>query len=244
MDAQRWRQIDKVLQSMMELSLEEQASFLDQACDGDIAMRKEVEALLAAYQQADSFIESPAFDDFDLEEIANNFANSANTKNIENGEESIDLAATFPVKDWHRYEFIELLGAGGMGRVYKARDLRLNRFVALKFLNSATAFMIKRFMKEAQAQAKIDHDNICKVYEVGQVHDHYYIAMQYIEGITLKKAKVQLSLREKVKLIRAVAEALYTAHQIGLIHRDIKPANILLHEGCVKLADFGFARYE
>jgi serine/threonine-protein kinase len=113
-----------------------------------------------------------------------------------------------------------------MGTVFKARDRRLGRLVALKFLRNADAQTTKRFLQEARAQARIDHPGICRVYEVGEVNGKAYIAMQFIEGVPLHKKLHSLSLVEKVQIIKQVAEAVHVAHELHIIHRDIKPANI------------------
>jgi tRNA A-37 threonylcarbamoyl transferase component Bud32 len=153
----------------------------------------------------------------------------------------------FPIEDWDRYEFIKLIGEGGMGRVYKARDPKLNRFVALKFIRCEDPGMVSRFAREAQAQARIDHPHICKVYEASEYEGHPYITMQYIDGLSLGDAKKKLTIDEKVRIIKEVAEALHAAHRLGLIHRDIKPANIMLEKvendnWHPYVMDFGLAR--
>jgi serine/threonine-protein kinase len=152
-----------------------------------------------------------------------------------------------PVKDWSRYEIVDFIGRGGMGDVFKARDPRLGRFVALKFLRRDTPEIVHRFLREARVQARIDHDNVCQVYEVGEVEGHPYIAMQYIAGGSLKEISDLLTIPEKVGIMVDVADALHAAHQAGLIHRDIKPANILVErdgEGGWRpyVVDFGIAR--
>jgi len=138
------------------------------------------------------------------------------------------ISGRFPVLQWDRYEFIKLLGKGGMGAVYKARDPRLNRTIALKFIHSGDEQMILRFTQEARAQARIDHPGICKVYEVGEIEGKAYIAMQFINGPSLQQAAGQLSMTEKSEIIRDAAWALHSAHELGIIHRDIKPANITI----------------
>jgi len=153
----------------------------------------------------------------------------------------------FPVTDWDRYEIEEFIGRGGMGDVFKAKDPRLGRYVALKFLRRDDPDLIERFTREAQAQARIDHDHVCPVYEVGEIEGHSYIAMQYVAGGSLKQVTDLLSLRQKVQIMQAVAEALHAAHLAGLIHRDIKPGNILVEhqpdEGWRPfVVDFGIAR--
>jgi serine/threonine-protein kinase len=134
-----------------------------------------------------------------------------------------------------------------MGRVFKARDPRLNRLVALKLIRGDDPDLIRRLVREAQAQARIAHDNICNVYEVGEVGGHPYIAMQYIAGEPLRDAKRWMTLEQKVEVTLKVAEALHAAHRTGLIHRDIKPANIMIErdaEGVIRpyVMDFGLAR--
>jgi serine/threonine-protein kinase len=153
----------------------------------------------------------------------------------------------FPVLEWERYEFLSLLGEGGMGSVYKARDKRLDRIVALKFIHSTDQAMIARFLQEARAQARLDNPFICKVYEVGEVQRQAYIAMQFVDGKSLENAATSMSLNEKVLIVQKVAEAIHAAHRIGIIHRDVKPANIMIErtaDGSLNpiLTDFGIAR--
>ncbi|MCY1023798.1 protein kinase domain-containing protein [Pyxidicoccus sp. MSG2] len=150
----------------------------------------------------------------------------------------------FPVSHWERYEFIEPLGRGGMGEVYKARDLRLGRVVALKFIRGAHPDRVMRLLREARAQARIDHPNICKVYEVGEVGAKAYIAMQLVGGQRVDQAP--MSVPEKVRVMKEVTEAIHEAHRLGVIHRDLKPANILVSSGedgrwLPVVLDFGLA---
>ena len=151
------------------------------------------------------------------------------------------------VATWDRYEVVSLLGRGGMGAVYKARDRRLGRVVALKFIRGDDDGMISRFVQEARAQSRIEHPFICKVYEVGEVDGRPYIAMQLVEGLPLDIACKNLRLPEKVELLRDVSLALHAAHEQGIIHRDIKPSNILVEtaaDGRLRpvVMDFGLAR--
>ena len=157
------------------------------------------------------------------------------------------LQSDFPVARWDRYEFQKKLGQGGMGAVYKARDRRLGRDVALKFIRGGDPNMVMRFLQEARAQARIDHPHVCKVYEVGEVEGKAYIAMQYVDGQSLHRAAKDLSLTEKVLLMRQVSEAMHEAHRLGIIHRDLKPDNIMverLADGTMSpvVMDFGLAR--
>ena len=147
-----------------------------------------------------------------------------------------------------RYENLNLLGQGGMAIVYKAFDPTLGRPVALKFLRREDPHYLKRFLMEARLQARLNHENICRVYEVGQAEDKPYIAMQYIEGKTLKELSPELTILEKVIILKHVAEAVQEAHRAGLIHRDLKPVNILVErteegEWIPYVLDFGIARH-
>lgn len=148
--------------------------------------------------------------------------------------------------NWDRYEILELLGKGGMGAVYRARDRRLGRVVALKFVLGNTPALTQRFIKEARAQARIDHAHVCKVFEVGEVQGNAFIAMQFCAGEPLTAAQHKMSLEDKVQILTAVAEAVQTAHRQGIIHRDLKPANIMVQKSEQQqwlplVMDFGLA---
>jgi serine/threonine protein kinase len=148
-----------------------------------------------------------------------------------------------------RYKLIEKLGAGGMGVVYKAEDLKLKRLVALKFLSRYLTSHEQaklRFVQEARAASVLDHQNICTVYEIDANSDgQMYIAMIYYDGETLNK-KIErgpLPVEEATEIVRQIAQGLSSAHSKGVIHRDIKPANVILtKDGIVKIVDFGLAR--
>jgi eukaryotic-like serine/threonine-protein kinase len=152
-----------------------------------------------------------------------------------------------PVVSWDRYELFDLLGKGGMGAVYRARDRRLERTIAIKFLRGADPNLTMRLLREARAQARIDHPNICRVYEVGEVNGHAYITLQFIDGEPLHKAAAQMTLDEKIAVMRDVALAVQEAHRLGIVHRDLKPANIMIErrdDSCWLpiVMDFGLAR--
>jgi serine/threonine protein kinase/tetratricopeptide (TPR) repeat protein len=146
------------------------------------------------------------------------------------------------------YEIIELLGKGGMGEVYLARDTILDRKVALKFLPDeleGDARTRERFVREAKSAAALDHPFICKIYETGESAGKAYISMEYIEGKTLKDRIEQepLPLREIIRVTLEIAEALENAHKAGIVHRDLKPANIMISsQGHTKVMDFGLAK--
>ena len=148
-----------------------------------------------------------------------------------------------------RYEIIEKVGTGGMADVYRAKDHRLNRYVAVKILKneySEDAKFVTKFRQEAQAIACLSHPNIVGVYDVGQEQDMHYIVMEFVDGITLKKyieQKGKLSVREAVGIGLQIANGLEAAHANHIIHRDIKPQNILISkDGTAKVSDFGIAK--
>jgi predicted Ser/Thr protein kinase len=153
----------------------------------------------------------------------------------------------FPVPGWERYQPVRFLGQGGMGRVYLAYDPILRRNVALKFVRGDDPERLRRFISEAQAQARVEHDRVCKVYEVGEVQGQPFIAMQYVDGHSLLDLASELSVEQKVMVVQQATEGVHAAHRAGLIHRDIKPSNILVErgeDGRLKpyVMDFGLAR--
>jgi tetratricopeptide (TPR) repeat protein/predicted Ser/Thr protein kinase len=147
------------------------------------------------------------------------------------------------------YELVRLLGKGGMGEVYLARDSFLDRNVALKFLPDELENdprMRERFLREAKSAAALDHPFICKIYETGSHQGKGYIAMEYVEGTTLKDRMEQgrVPLREAIRITMEIGEALENAHKAGIVHRDLKPANIMIsHQGHTKVMDFGLAKH-
>jgi eukaryotic-like serine/threonine-protein kinase len=153
----------------------------------------------------------------------------------------------FPVPHWERYQGVRFLGQGGMGQVFLAYDPRLRRNVALKFVRGDDAELVQRLLSEARAQARVDHERICQVFEVGEVEGRPFIAMQYVAGQPLGHLAPELTVEQKAMVLRDAAEGVHAAHRAGLIHRDLKPSNILVErteDGRLKpfVMDFGLAR--
>lgn len=154
-----------------------------------------------------------------------------------------ELASRFP-----QLEIVELLGQGGMGAVYKARQVKLDRWVALKVLPpeaAQTPGFAERFLREARTLARLNHPHVVGVYDFGEVQGLYYLLMEFIEGVNLRQALTtgKLAPHQALTIVSELCAALQYAHEMGVVHRDIKPENILLdHQGRVKVADFGLAK--
>jgi serine/threonine protein kinase len=223
------RKICDIYYSASELAPAERPAFLDEACGGDEALRREVESMLAARDRAGDYFAAPAM------EVAAGLLEEENYPSLAG-------------QSLSHYQVLSLIGAGGMGEVYLAEDMRLRRKVALKLLPAQfmrDADRARRFEREARAASSLNHPNIITIFEVGQVDGRNFICAEYIEGLTLRRRLEvdQLKLHETLDVAVQIASALTSAHEAGIFHRDIKPENIMLrHDGLVKLLDFGLAK--
>ena len=228
MTPERWQQVKEIFESSLRYEGEERSGFLSSACSGDEPLRLEVESLIASHEKDGSFIDSPAY-----EAAAEMLVNERDLK---------------PGQKISHYEILSTLGKGGMGEVYLARDTRLDRNVALKFLPDAFSQdqeRLRRFEQEARAASALNHHNILTIHEIGEVSNRRFIATEFVDGETLREKMTDgpLKIADALKIAEQIASALDEAHAAGIIHRDIKPENIMLRrDGIVKVLDFGLAK--
>ena len=229
MKSKRWKQVNDLFHLAIERAPGERAAFLDKACGDDEELRREVESLLSSYERAEDFIELPAF------EVAPELATN------------VRPAASIGKVIGH-YRIESLIGVGGMGEVYLARDERLGRKAALKLLPKSLTTdetQLSRFKNEARSASALNHPNILTVYEIGTEGKVQFIATEFIEGVTLRAslASGRIDPKTALEIAVQVASALAAAHEAGVVHRDIKPENIMLRpDGYAKVLDFGIAK--
>jgi serine/threonine protein kinase len=229
MQPERWRQIEDLFIAALDGDADQRAIFLGHACAGDEQLRDEVTSLLAAHEQAGSFLGQPALAPGAMTNIT-------------------DAARSLLGRSVSHYQVMSALGEGSVGQVYLALDLRLGRKVALKFLRhefTRDPKLVQRFMREAQAASGISHPNIVTIFEIEENECGHFIATEFIDGQTLRQrlAGGGMKLIEALDISIQLARALEAAHTAGIVHRDIKPENIMVRiDGLVKVLDFGLAK--
>ena len=230
MNPERLKQIEAIYHAALETDTKVRAAYLDEQCGDDNDLRSEVESLLEFEDSGSAFIDSSP------DSLAAEMYSDQETKpNLVGGQIG-------------HYKIEKLLGEGGMGAVYLARDTKLGRNVAIKILNEKFAgneSNLQRFIREARATSGLNHPNILVIYDISESENIHYIVSEYVEGVTLREfiGKSLMSLGEVMEISIQIANALATAHTAHIVHRDIKPENIIIRpDGLVKILDFGLAK--
>lgn len=234
MNPERWRKIESICNSALDMEPVRRKAFLDEACAEDASLRREVEQLLGMQSEAEDFIERPA-----LEGIKGL---------VESGAQASGEFDTLSGKTLGHYRVVSRLGRGGMGEVFLAEDTSLDRKVALKFLPgvfTGDQERMARFEREAKLLASLSHPNIAAIHGLERLEGMHFLVLELAEGETLEQKlhKGALPLEEALGICRRIAEGLAAAHEKGVIHRDLKPANVIIDgEDNVKILDFGLAK--
>jgi serine/threonine-protein kinase len=232
MATNRDAEIRRICEEALDRPVDERAQFVSDACAGDDNLRHEIDALLAHDPSADRFLARPAF-----ESEAVYLANAAASARR-------DLVG----RRLGTYDIVSLIGSGGMGTVYRARDTKLNRDVAIKLLPNefaADGERLARFTREAHVLASLNHPRIATIYGLDEANGTPFLVLEFVDGETLDRrlARGRVPFDEALAVAKQIAEALEAAHEKGIVHRDLKPANIAVtRAGIVKVLDFGLAK--
>src|SRR5262245_58062539 len=230
MRPERWQQVERIYLAGFDLDPSEREAFLDRVCVADPDLRREVATLLDAYDRCGSFLELPVLETSD---------------STQTGAPHVDLT---PGQRLGSYELIALAGAGGMGEVWQALDLGLNRRVAIKVLPPRFAGdpdRLRRFEQEARAAGMLSHPNVLAIHAIGRHEGSPYLVTELLEGVTLRECLAAGPLHESQAVAYAdeITQGLTAAHDKGIVHRDLKPENIFITSGGhVKILDFGLAK--
>src|SRR5688572_27681863 len=229
MDAERWQTIEGIYRAALERDEDARTTFVVDACGGDEDLRYEVESLLESDRKAERFMEVSAIE-------------------VEARATAVETPASLVGRQLGRYLILAPIDSGGMGEVYRARDLSLNRNVAVKVLPEHLARNSEgraRFLREAKAVAALSHPNVLSIHDFGNERGVWFAVTELLEGETLR-ARIQrspLPWEDTAAIGAAIADGLAAVHGNGIVHRDLKPENIFLtSSGGVKILDFGIAR--
>jgi eukaryotic-like serine/threonine-protein kinase len=229
MDPERWRRIEDIYERALSYPPQKRSALLDSSCADDDGLRHEVESLLASNDAAGDFLSAGEF----TAQIA---------------ELTAEPEAPIVGRRLAKYEIVSQIDAGSMGDVYLARETVLDRQVAIKVLPrrfTSDPDRVARFVREAKAASALNHPNILTIHEVGQVEDTWFIATEFVDGVSLRRrlSEGTPELHEALDLMLQCTAALEAAHRAGIIHRDLKPENVMVRpDGIVKVVDFGLAR--
>jgi hypothetical protein len=252
MNRERYRRLEALFEAAIELTVDERAPFLERECADDAALRRELDGLLAIAPT----LPSCPVETLPVTRPDARYSVAAPPRETAGAPAPGAGSRPAPGTRIHQYELIRELGSGGMGSVYLARDTRLGRRVAIKFLRRRARALGERFLLEAQATARCNHENIVVIHEVGEHDGHPYMVLEYLEGQTLRQwlrehaatastagQHVPVPPGRAVELMLPVVRALAYAHERGIVHRDLKPENVMLtRAGSIKVLDFGIAK--
>jgi len=229
MERERWLQVDRILEAALDLPTQDRSAFLSTACADDEELLTEVQALVAAHDHQDAFLEGSLWGS-GMRLLAN------------------DAASTVIGETLGNYHIVRRLGIGGVSEVYLAEDSRLARPVAIKLLApcwAADQESMQRFRQEALAASALNHPNILTIHEIDEWHGRDFIVTEFVDGMTLRKylGAKRPPISVSLEIALQIASALAAAHSAGIIHCDIKPENVMVRpDGFVKVLDFGIAK--
>lgn len=226
-----WEKVEDIFNQALMISSDRRSSFINEACGSNEHLKGDVFSLLSAESKSREMFSDPIFPVISQLLVEE------------------DLISLSKKPELGQYQLKRLIGRGGMGTVFLAEDVRLERSVALKILPTALAKSIEgisRFQREALAASSISHHNVAHIYDFGCHENYYFLIMEYVEGKVLREliSQKQIDILNAVRIALQIAQALGAAHKVGIIHRDIKPENVVLtHDNVVKVLDFGLAKF-
>ncbi|MEQ1643486.1 MAG: protein kinase [Pyrinomonadaceae bacterium] len=229
MTPERWKEVEKIVYSALEREPHLRADFISDSCGGDHTLIREVESMVKNYESSASFLAGDALE-------------------IEAKHLALSMGQDLTGQKFGRFTITGVVGRGGMGEVYRARDAGLDRNIALKILPahlSEDADRLARFRREAKVVSALNHPNILTVHEIGQRDSVHFIATELVDGLTLRERLLNgpIPIADTLEIAIQICEALLAAHTAKVVHRDIKPENIMIRvDGYVKVLDFGLAK--